>query len=668
MLAVCLGFLAGGGAVRAASGVDIAIRSGFDGRCKLGGLNPVVVDVKAVSGGCRGILRLKAGERTYSTPVELAGGAGKAVRFSIPFFGADERIEATFAGEGAELARVEHTPVILPEKTLFFGVLSDSPASLSCLNDLDTFEPGGGKAVMVALDRQLPYSLEELENINFIVIEDFRTAELAGSKAGLLEDWVRLGNCLLVGAGEYAQKNLTGVLAGLREPLRLGDGVVVPVAGGIAGKTPEFLGTVIGKHVTPYALAKAVKGSGLRRRTAGAVKLGGAAGEAIRPEKNSLYFVFSLLLLYVAAVGAAALAGKRLKWAYGAVVVSFSLLFLGLSMFSGIFKAAAGGAGVRVHGSVNRTYLLTCVYPYRGNGVRIAVPGASFASAPGGGEADALSRGVYCSGRTGHYVHSSSFEPGGAGEVVLAVSEDGVLSGEIVNPLPQAMENCFLIVGDTVIPVGKMGGREKFSVKYRLDHNLKGTGDYNYLELLYRAAGVQDNRRQLIDYYFYHVDDYQPGGRLIGFAREAAAAEIDGGSLSIRRTVMNVFPINIQPGGGRINLPPEIVRPVAGYGPAEEGEAGREYSGAPGGELKLYYVMPPGLEPAEIVFTGTAGAGEKNVFIFNRAGGRWEILGEEVLAGERLRDYLFDGPLILSLRGGARALIPQVAVKGVAGR
>ncbi|MCL6610357.1 MAG: hypothetical protein K6T66_02315 [Peptococcaceae bacterium] len=665
VLAVCLGFLAWGGTARA-SGVEITIKSGFDGRCKLGGLNPVVVVIEAVGEGRKGVLKLKAGERTYSVPAELERGARKAIRFSIPFFGAEERIEAAFEGEGGDQVKAGHTPVILPERTIFFGVLSDSPKSLYFLNDLDTSGLGGGRAAVVELDRQIPYSLDELENINFIIVEDFRTGELAGSKARLLEDWVALGNCLLAGAGDSAHKNLTGLLAGLREPLRHGDGVMVPVAGGIAGSTPESLRDVVLKHVTPYSLAMAVKGSGLQRRAAGAAKMAGAAGGAVRPERSGLYLIFSLIILYVLAAGAAALAGKRLKWAFGAVVAFFCLFFLGLSLHGGIFKAVAGGAGVRVHGPVSRTYALTCVYPHRGDGARIKISCASFASAQGASpEADALSREVYCPGRTGHYIHSSSYEPGGAKCIVLTAGGDGVISGEIINPLPYDMENCFMIIGDTVIPVGKMGGRERLSVKYSQDHNLRGAGDYNYLDLLYRAAGVKDQRRHLIDYYFYHVDDYRPGGRLIGFARESAEVEINGAGRSFRRTVMNVFPIDIRAGDGSLSLPPEVVRPVADCGPAEEGGSWREYSGGPGGELKLYYVMPPGLEPAEIAITGSPGAGENSVSVYNRAAGRWEALGPEILAGERLRPYLSAGPLALSVRSGARVLIPQMAVKGV---
>jgi hypothetical protein len=662
--AVLLGWSSG---ARAAS-AELTIRSGFDGRCKLGGLNPVTVEVKASADGCRGELKLKVGERTYVAPVDLEAGGAKTVRFSVPLFSAGEKIEAALEVEGREQARTDHAPVILPESTFLLGLLSDSPASLSYLTSLDTQGLGEGQVVTVALDRQLPYRLEELDNINLIAVEDFRTAELNENQARLLEDWVRLGNCLLVGAGEYSHKTLTGVLAGLRAPLPLGDGIVVPVAGGLVGQDLHFLRQVVGRHFTAYALAKAVRGTGLSRELAGARKLSGAATESIRPEESSWYLVMSLLLLYVLCVGVAAFFGRQSRWAYGALVVCFSLLFLGLSLYTGISRAAAGGAGVRLHGPLNRTFLLTCVYPYAGEGARIAFPGSSFAWALQGGRADALAREIY-SDASENYVFSSFLEVGGSGDgdLALTVSPDGLLSGRITNPLPYTMEHCFLIVGDTVIPVGRMKGRERFTVDYRLDHNLSETGDYNYLELLYRAAGVQGHRRHLIDYYFCQLDDYGPGGRLIGFTREEGAVEINGRKLRFWRTIMHVFPIRIGPEDGRMEyLPPETIRPIRGHGLTGENEAVREYPGAPEGELKVYYVIPRGLEPTEIVLAPASVAGNPNVLVFNPVGRRHEILQQEVLSGEKLQEYLSDGPLVLSLRGELRMLVPQVAVKGVA--
>lgn len=668
-LALCLAFPACGAAAGNPAGLQMTITSGFDGRCKMGGLNPVVVEVESGESGCSGTVTLKASERVYTCLLQLEKETKKTMRFSVPFYGADEKIEAVFEGQSAGPVKAEHVPAILPGNTLFVGILSDHPENLYYLKDLDAAGLGGGGVETVELDGEFDYSQAELENINFIVIDDFNTTGLGAAGTGLLKDWVSLGNCLLAGAGDSRQKTLTGLLAGLSVPSLLGDGVVVPVDGGIAGSTAESVSDTLLKHITPYAVARAVRGSGLLQRSNGAAKLSGAAEEALRPEKGGIYFVFSLLLLYLLAAWAAALAGQRFRWAYGAVIAFFCLLFLGLSLPSGIFRAAAGAAGVRVYGAVNRDYFLTCVYPYRGKAARVAIPGAAFASVPGGVWAgDARSREIYCSGDAGHYMQSSSYGPGGGLDNALTLGGDGVISGEITNPLPYTLENCFLLVGDTVIPVGKMAGREKFRVRYTADHGLKDTGDYNYLDRLGRAAGVLDQRRQMIEYYFYNLEDYKPGGRLIGFSRETAGLEVNGSLRNIRRTVLNVFPIDLKGGEGGINLPPEVIRPVAGQHPAGESESRREYTGEAGGELRLYYVMPPGLKEEEIKFTEAAGSERGSVSLYNRAVGGWDKLEEGSLAGEKLREYLSGGPLVLSIGGGSRTLVPQMAVKGVAER
>jgi hypothetical protein len=163
---------------------------------------------------------------------------------------------------------------------------------------------------------------------------------------------------------------------------------------------------------------------------------------------------------------------------------------------------------VKVHGEMTVTHALNCVYPGNGIGGSLKIPGASFAWATGSGwKPDALSQSISYAGEEGRYIYTCSYESGTPGDNALNLGADGTVSGEIVNPLARDMENCFLLAGDTVIPVGRLEGRERFTVDYRLDHTLGGSGDYNYLNLLYRSAGLADSRRQLLDYYFL-----QPGG------------------------------------------------------------------------------------------------------------------------------------------------------------
>jgi len=656
----------------ASPGLNLTVGAGFDGKCKLGGLNPVVVSVESKESGHSGLLKVKAGERTYSCRVELESGSRKDVRFTIPFFRANDRIEVVFENGGQVVAEAASTPEILPERTIFIGGVCDSPQRLYHLKEMDTSELGGGKVEVVSLGGDFKYSLEELENLNFIVIEDSRQVNLSERAAKLLQEWVKSGNCLLIGAGENPPAAFAGVIKDLSRPALLGDGVIVPVDGGVLNKPPQFAQGIILKHVTPYAVAKAVNGSGLSKQIKGAGNLNGVADNTLRPNKNTVYFIFSLLTLYLAAALAAAFSAKRLKWVYAALVGASCLVFLGLSLSSGIFKPAAAGAAVRVHGAATRTYALTCVYPYGGGEVRVKSPGAFFASALDGGgwESGPAPGEVKCSGKTGQYIYAASLEMTGAEDSVLAIDRDGVLGGELKNPLPDKLENCFIIFGDTVIPVGNLAGREKISLNYRPDHNLSGSGDYNYLAALYRAAGIQGLRRQLIDYYFYNVDDWRTGGRLIGFSSETKDVEINGNRQKAKHTVLNVFNIAVAGASRELRLPGETIRPVVDYGPGSagnEGAAKREYPGKEGREMKVYFVIPPWIKPLEISFTAPPGRAGESVLAYNYNNKTWDDPGGGALVGKKLQDCVAGGPLILKISGGARAVIPQIAVKGVTG-
>jgi hypothetical protein len=653
----------------ASPGLDLTVVSGFDGKCKLGGLNPVVVIVEAKESGYSGLLKVKAGERTYSCRIELASGSRKEVRFTIPFFRANDRIEVVFESGGQVLADAVSTPEILPERTIFIGGVSDSPQNLYYLKEMDTSELGGGKVEIVSLGGDLNYSLAELENMNLIVIEDSRKVNFSERAAKLLQEWVKSGNCLLIVAGESPPAAFAGIIKDLSRPASLGDGIIVPVDGGVLAKSPQFVQGIILKHVTPYAVAKAVNGSGLPKQIKGAGNLNGVADNTLRPDKNTMHFILSFLVLYMFTALVAAFSVKRLKWVYAALVGASCLVFLVLSLTSGIFKPAAAGAAVRVHGTATRTYALTCIYPYGEDEVRVKSPGAFFTSALDGGgwESDPSSGEVKYSGKTGKYIYTSSLDLNGAEDSALVADSSGILSGELKNPLPDKLENCFIIFGDTVIPVGDLAGREKISLNYRLDYNLRGSGDYNYLAALCRAAGTQGLRRQMVDYYFYNVDDWQTGGRLIGFSSETGDLEINGNRQKTKYTVLNVFNIAVAEASQELFLPGETIRPVVDYGPGSAGSEGtgkREYPGEEGREMKVYFVLPPGLKSFEISITGTPGRAGESVRVYSRNSKAWDEVKGGTLAGEKLQDCVSGGPLILKISGGGRTGIPQIAVKG----
>lgn len=670
---ICLGlcltvFLPAAGADSAP--VEMTVQLGFDNKCRLGGINPVTVTLATANGPYSGWLRVTTGAAEYRCPVEIGAGARKELRFSLPFFKANQTVEAVFEQNGQVLAQAVQSPDVFSERTVMIGVLSDSPGQLGWLTDVDMKESGGGKTEVIDLGRSLKYSREELENFNFIVIEDFPTASLTKQESGLLEEWIQRGNCILVGAGDRSGKTLTGICDGLVEAQPLGEGMIIPVPAGLLNNDPQTIQGILTHYITPYALNKGIHGTGLAGRIKGITNYTGVADYALKPGTEFLYFMVSLLALYMISVVVSIFTAGRLPWLYAGLVVFFSILFLILPSHNGLNQPACAGAAVRVYGPPTHTYTLTCLHPFSAEGVSVADPAASFTWLLGDSAAviDAFSGELTCNTQNTFYTYTQTTEMSSVESISLSVDDAGRISGRLTNPLPEQLEHCFVIFGDTSIPVGSLDGKESVAVDYRLNHNLQGSGDYNYLASLHSAAGMQDIRRQLIDYYFYNIDDLKPGGRLIGFSTVTKPVEVDGRSQPVRYSVMHVFAVDIPGRNQPIILPAETIRSIADRGTdgtGNENGVKRELPGKPGGEARIYYVMPPNLEPLDISVTGILPPGGRNrITVYNRSREAWEDLDENRLIGERVQSLVDSGPLLLQVTGDYRSSLPQIAVRG----
>lgn len=652
-----------------AQDINISISAGFDGKCRMGGINPVTVTLETKEKGFQGMLNLEADGKKYSHKVQLAKDAKKSFRFSIPFLNANAKISASCESGGKTSANIITTPIILPENSVFVGILSDTPENFKYAEEMDFCSFGSKKKLTADLGKNFEYTREQLDCFNFILLDNFDMSNLSDESRKDLKDWIRSGNCMLVGAGKYAYKNLKGDFKNMNSPQNIGEGMIVPVKEGLENAAPEYIEGMLEKYITSYGIAKIVAGSGLPQQMRNAERLYSTVDGQLRPASNILFFLLALLALYLCAAGISVYMGKKRKWLFTVVIAGFCVVFYITALWGGIQEPSAAAAAVKIYGnsSGTRTYALVGTYPRGEEKVSLKLPGASFVYACGENQGvdDPLGKEAVFSGKGSHYAYSSSLEPHEDFRFALNLAEGDVLTGKIKNPLPYRLHNCFLILGDTVIGLGELGGREEVQVKYRLDHVLKDTGDYNYLDSISRAARMDGWERQLFEYYFYNLEDSAAGGRLFGFAEDRTEAQIDGRRKNIRTAALHVFRADIVPDGGVADLPGEYIKPVAYPGESMDSMEKREALQEKGKELKVYYALPSNIRAQEIKFSGRPEPGAGKLEVFNREKASWLEPDGDTLSGEKLYGCVSKGPLVVRIVDGSRVILPQISLKGI---
>ncbi|MCR4435141.1 MAG: hypothetical protein QHH06_07135 [Clostridiales bacterium] len=651
-----------------AQNINISIAAGFDGKCRLGGVNPVAVSVEGTGEDWEGTLTVVAEGRNYSHGIKIPKYCRKSFVFSIPFFKADSKISAGLESGGKAVAGADFSPEMLPENSVLIGILSDTPETFAYAAGIDLDALGGKKAHVVRLDKDFAYSGEELENFNFILVDDFDGTDLAAESGKTLERWIRRGNCLLVGAGQYAYKNMKGLFEDLTGPRSVGDGVIVPVPEGLENKTPEFVEEVLQKYATPYGISKIVGESGLTRQLREVEKLYPASDGRLRPTADALFFLLSLLALYLLAAGTALCLDKKLHWLFSAVVAGFCGIFYIAALWGGVQDTSAAAAAVKIHekGNTSRRYTLTGVYP-RGEGkISLKWPEASFLCNCGQdqGVEDPLEMESGFAGKGPHYAYGMGLEPSEAAVFKLDLDQGEVLTGKIKNPLPYKLCQCFLLLGDTVISLGDLEGREEVRVKYRLDHNLRSLSEYNFLDTISRTARMEEGQQLLFEHYYYGLEDGAPGGRLLGFADGTERVQVDGRARSIRSTVLHVFPAELNAPEGEVYFPCGYIAPVPDPGENTAPAGKKEYLPGQGEELPVYYVLPPDIRAEEIQFYGVPEKGAGTLEVFDRKQGSWRELEGNSLSGDSLDRCTAGGPLKIRITGASRVILPDISLKG----
>ncbi|WP_347489025.1 hypothetical protein ABDB91_17775 [Desulfoscipio sp. XC116] len=655
-----------GGSAFASASVAVSAETGFDGKCKAGGINPVRVTLKSGGQDFEGILTVAAGEKLYRHRVDLPAGTTKMLPFAVLILSQDREITINFTdNEGKVIARCRAPLEIAPANSVLVGLLSDTPAELYHIRGLKSPLVDGKDVLTVNMDEDFLFTPAEMQNFNLIIADNFNTGNLGADQEELLRSWLSGGGLALVGTGRYGYKNLTGMFDQLDAAKAVGYGCAAPLSFSPAViDDPSGVAEAVERYITAAGLGRLINGARIDEQAAAAGELRPVAERLLRSSNHALLFLLALAVVYLLLLGACIFWQGMPRWAVPSIVAAFAVIFCMLAWSGGLYGSKAVCAGVQIHGDDDDLYSLTNIYPYRRQQLQVQLPGMDLVQEAGAGKfsIDPLRAAVIYDDAEPHYLFGRGTAAGGTPPLRPALDGD-LLTGEIKNPLACDLVNCFLLVGDTVVGLGDLEGLDSVGLKYRLEHTLFNLSDYNFLDTVSRTGKMDSYQLELFKYYFYQAENDGVMCKMFGFSRGQRELTINGKPRKVDELVLHVFPMALRTGTGAVTLPPGFVQPVVEYRNSSA-VIKNDYNLREGEELTVYYALPPEVRAGEISVYSRVEGGQVELAVFNRRQSAWEPLVSGMLRDAMLEDYIGRGSLAVKVRGSGRVIIPQIEIKG----
>lgn len=654
--------------------INISIEAGFDGKCKAGGINPIKIELSSNDSDFEGDLKLNIDDKVFIYPVSLYRNTKKEFLFSIPILKGNEIIEVSLQKNEKVIKSIEESLEVLPKGSIFIGILSDTPQNYYGISKIDNNLFKDYDIEVVNMDYELKYNLLELKNFNFLLIDNFNVENLSNESQQNLKKWTANGNIVLVGANKYSYKTLTGIFKDLKDIKKIGNGFSIPIKENMEGNT-EVIQNTIQKYITSFGVNKIITKNNLEKKVQNINNLYGAVDEILKPNANTVYLLLSCLTVYLILLGIF-IHFDRKTWAFSITIISFSIILYGLSVCGGIQKCSTISTSMKIHNNGVNSYSLINIYPNKRDDIYLKFPENSLMDAINTQnytidpiekkvnfikkhdlEEDTSEDEIYA-------LYKEEHEPYEKEDIKITIEKENIINGEIFNPLPDKMYDCFLMIGDTVISVGDLDGKERRDISYNIDNNLINLGDYNYLQTIYDKTELKDYQKDMFEYYFYNLDDFSYGPRLIGFSRGKEKISINNTDRNIKNVVCNVFDVKIDYTDKQIFMPCGIIKPIIEYGENEEVQERKEYI-LEDKELKIYYVMPKDIKVESISLYTKVDDGEISLEVFNQKENKWNILNYETFTKDDIPKYISKGFLEIRVQGNGRIIIPQISVKGL---
>ncbi|WP_125153176.1 hypothetical protein [Clostridium rectalis] len=648
-----------------ANSVDIKVNAYLNGKLKLGYINPIEVTVESSMENLEGSLNLYLGEERYAHPINIVGKNTKTYLFSVPLNKSIKKIKVDLVQQGETIKEKQFPIEVCNSKTLFIGLLSDSENKYSFLKNI-RMNPLDIKNVEIVNLKDKNLALDYTKNLGIIFIDDFNSESLTTEQQESIDKWINVGGIVFVGNDKYKVKNLTGIFENVKDITKVGEGNIIPIDFDLGDKNNiSKLNKKIMENINTNLLCNITQNINLKDEAVKSEKLKSCANNMLKINRNVIYFLISVITIYLIILFYFLIKRKNKFFLWGITIAAFSLITFLIYFIEDVGKEKITLASLNEYkGNRCITNSLINVYPYKKD-LNIFADNSLFISQQGTGKynIDPLAKSILVeSSSITNYLYNvriSNIKNNNKNTLIL---KDQRIEGKITNVFPYKLEDCILIVGDTAIKIGSLSEKENIKIDYKLDHNLKDNGDYEYLNNLEKLLSNKYNK-EFVKYYF-NLDTYTNlECKLVAFNKRKTILNVNNKKRKINTINMEIIPIDIKFHKKEFKLSGNIIRPIVEKELNDKELGIKEYTFKKDESVKIYYLIPKNINPKKIKINNTFEDGNFYLEIFNSNKNEWEKIDKLHFESSK---YIKDNKLFaLRVKGNGRFVIPSITLDGI---
>ncbi|NOH15838.1 hypothetical protein [Clostridium cochlearium] len=643
-----------------AKDLSINAESKLNGKAKLGNIVPIDVDIKSED-DMEGKLCLYISEEKYEHSIKISSGVSNKYTFLVPIKKGVKEIKISIEEKDKVVKEKKFPLAVHNSNSLFIGVLSNSENNYNYINNikLKSFDINGSEVISLR-DKEL--SFEVLKNFNFIILDDFNSENLSNNDKEALDKWLKHGGIIFIGQGKYSHKNFKGPFENIKKITYVERGSIVPINFELSDKNNiARFDELITKNINNEILYSLKGNIDLKEEATKAEQLKNVANNMLKVNKNIIYFLITVLIVYLVCLIAMVLLKKSNMHMWLAIIIVFSVVIFITYYIEGVGKEKITMASFNEYS--NEYYIsksLINVYPNKKD-VSLASENWQFISQQGTGKhsLDPVDKKIiYKNPKEINYLYNvslNSLEKHINNKLKILNNH---LIGEIKNPFPYELEDCILIAGDNLIKIGNIKSGETLEINYELDDSLKGKGDYEYLSIMEKQVSDK-NKQDFLKYYLNLHTSEKFNCKLMGFSNRRVYRDINNKKRKINSNNMEIIPMEIE--FSQIEIPYGFIKPIIKKDITNNENNIREYTFKKNESINLYYILPKNMKLNEIRFDNSFKDGKFYIERFNYDTNSWNKVDKLVL--DNIKD-LNGKVLNLRIKGEGRLIIPSISLKG----